>query len=68
MGASSGGPAGSLAGLRQCMADLGLKRGFAVTMGAERRDAGRGIEILPWREIASGDFEPRAKTARVPAG
>jgi hypothetical protein len=48
----------SLAGLRQCMADLGLKRGFAVTMGEERRDAGRGIEIVPWREIASGGFEP----------
>ena len=44
----------SLAGLRQCMADLSAKRGFVVTTGEERRGIGKGIEILPWHEIASG--------------
>ncbi len=44
----------SLAGLRQCMADLGLKRGWVVCNARERRDYGRGIEIVPWAEIAAG--------------
>jgi len=48
----------ALAGLRQCMADLGLRRGFAVYTGEERRAIGRGIELVPWREIARSGFEP----------
>lgn len=47
----------SLAGLRQCMADLGLKRGFVVTTGEERRSVGKAIEILPWHAIASGTVD-----------
>jgi predicted AAA+ superfamily ATPase len=45
----------SLAGLRQCMEDLGARRGVVVYTGEERRSAGRGIELLPWARLASGD-------------
>lgn len=44
----------SLAGLRQCMQDLGVKRGVVVYTGDEPRNAGRGIELLPWDKLASG--------------
>jgi predicted AAA+ superfamily ATPase len=46
-----------LAGLRQCMADLGLRRGFVVYGGDEARTLGNGIELLPWRAVASGEVE-----------
>lgn len=45
----------ALAGLRQCMADLGLQRGVVVSTGDERRSIGSKIEILPWAAIAEGD-------------
>ncbi len=41
-------------GLRQCMKDLGLSRGWLVTSGRERRFLAPDIEIVPWAEIASG--------------
>jgi predicted AAA+ superfamily ATPase len=44
----------SLAGLRQCMSDLSLKRGFVVSTGEERRSIGKAIEIIPWSEIVAG--------------
>lgn len=47
----------SLAGLRQCMADLSIRRGYVVTTGADRRSIGRGIEVLPWKAIASGQVD-----------
>lgn len=36
-----------LAGLRQCMQDLSLKRGWVVCNASERRAVGRGIEVIP---------------------
>jgi hypothetical protein len=36
------------------MSDLGLKRGFVVAAGTERRNLGRGKEMLPWETIAAG--------------
>ena len=42
------------AGLRQCMKDLGLRRGWLVSSGRERRLLSPDIEIIPWTEIASG--------------
>jgi uncharacterized protein len=48
-----------LAGLRGCMSDLGLERGFVVYTGRERRTIGRGIELLPWHDIVSGEFTMR---------
>jgi predicted AAA+ superfamily ATPase len=47
----------AVAGLRQCMKDLGLRRGWVVTTGRERRRLSAGIEIVPWAEIASGGIE-----------
>jgi uncharacterized protein len=47
----------AVAGLRQCMKDLGLRRGWAVTTGRERRHMSPGIEIIPWLDIASGQVE-----------
>jgi len=45
------------AGLRQCMKDLGLSRGWIVTTGTERRRLSAQIEIVPWAEIVSGQVE-----------
>lgn len=47
----------SIAGLRQCMADLQLARGYVVTTGDERRAIGRGIEVVPWRDVLQGKLE-----------
>ncbi len=44
----------ALAGLRQCMKDLGLRRGWVVTSGAERRRLSPAIEQVPWTDIAAG--------------
>jgi predicted AAA+ superfamily ATPase len=38
-------------GLRQCMADLGLKKGWVISGGAERTKLGHDIEIIPWAEV-----------------
>jgi hypothetical protein len=45
------------AGLRQCMNDLGLRRGWVVTTGAEARALAPGIELVPWQRIAAGEIE-----------
>ena len=48
----------AIAGLRQCMKDLGLRRGWIVTTARERRRRiSAGIEIIPWAEIAAGEVE-----------
>jgi hypothetical protein len=47
----------SLAGLRQCMKDLGLSRGWVVTTARERQRLSAGIEIVPWEDVASGQIE-----------
>ena len=47
----------ALAGLRQCMKDLGLRRGWVVTTAKERRRLSADIEIIPWTEVASGHIE-----------
>ena len=44
----------AVAGLRQCMKDLRLKRGWVVSTGHERRRIASGIEIVPWEQIAAG--------------
>lgn len=46
-----------IAGLRQCMSDLGLRRGFVVYGGDEPRRVGGGIELLPWRAVARGEID-----------
>lgn len=46
----------SLSGLRQCMADLKLRRGYVVYSGSERRSAGGGIDLVPWEDVCLGRF------------
>jgi predicted AAA+ superfamily ATPase len=47
----------SLAGLRQCMQDLSLTRGFVVTTSSERRGISKGIDVIPWRDLATGELD-----------
>ena len=47
----------AIAGLRQCMKDLGLSRGWVVTTAQERQRLSAGIEIIPWGDVASGRIE-----------
>lgn len=44
----------AVAGLRQCMKDLSLKRGWVVCTAREPRLLGRGIEVVPWDDVARG--------------
>ena len=46
-----------VAGLRQCMKDLKLKRGIIISRAPERRRLSPSIEIVPWAEVASGRFD-----------
>jgi predicted AAA+ superfamily ATPase len=46
-----------LAGLRQCMSDLGLRRGWVVTSGREARRLAPGVELVPWERLASGQVD-----------
>lgn len=47
----------AVAGLRQCMKDLSLKRGWVVCTATERRAIGHGIEIIPWHDVARGKVD-----------
>ena len=47
----------AVAGLRQCMKDLGLKRGWVVCSAREPRTIGRGIDVVPWENIARGKVD-----------
>ena len=46
------------AGLRHCMEDLGIKRGFIVARSRENRAIGRGMHVLSWEQVASGTVYP----------
>jgi predicted AAA+ superfamily ATPase len=46
----------SLQGLRQCLKDLGMRRGFVVCGGREKLDLGGGIRLIPWTEVLRPDF------------
>jgi hypothetical protein len=46
-----------IAGLRQCMADLQLTRGWVVCTAKERRAIGGGIEVVPWDDVRRGSAE-----------
>lgn len=45
------------AGLRQCMNDLGLKRGWVVNTSKERRMLAPGIEQVPWSAVVAGEVK-----------
>jgi hypothetical protein len=44
-------------GLRQCLKDLGLSRGWVITTARERQHLSAGIEIIPWNDVASDLIE-----------
>jgi uncharacterized protein len=44
----------AIAGLRQCLKDLGLNRGWVITTARERQRLSSGIEIIPYNDVASG--------------
>ncbi len=44
----------AVAGLRQSMKDLSLKRGWVVCSAVEGRTLGRGIAVVPWNDVARG--------------
>jgi len=43
----------AVAGLRQCMQDLSLKRGWVIARTREGRSIGRDIEIVPWDAVVA---------------
>ena len=47
----------SVAGLRNCMQDLGLRRGWVISTSRERRRLSPQVEIVPWSEVAAGRVE-----------
>jgi uncharacterized protein len=47
----------AVAGLRQCMKDLRLSRGWVITTARERQRLSAGIEVIPWADVASGQIE-----------
>jgi len=46
----------AVAGLRNCMKDLGLRRGWVISTARERRRLSPDIEIIPWAEVAPGQL------------
>jgi hypothetical protein len=47
----------SIAGLRHCMKDLELRRGWVVTTARERRRLSAEIEVVPWAELSAGRID-----------
>ncbi len=48
----------AVAGLRQCMKDLGLHRGWVVGTASERRHLAPEIELFPCPDIQTGLYHP----------
>lgn len=46
-----------VAGLRQCMADLGIGRGYVVANVSERREIGADIDVVPWQQVVQRQFD-----------
>ena len=55
-----------VAGLRQCMADLGLTKGYVIANTKERYAIGTNIEVVPWAEVVQRqvDFGLGARRGR----
>lgn len=47
----------AFAGIRNCMKDLDLDRGWIVCRTPERVDVGRGVELIPWDDVLAGRVE-----------
>jgi predicted AAA+ superfamily ATPase len=46
----------AVVGLRQCMSDLGARRGFVVYGGTERTSLGKDIELVPFAQLSTAPF------------
>jgi hypothetical protein len=46
-----------VAGLRQCMKDLGLRRGYVIANTAERHSIGTDVEVVPWADVVARTFD-----------
>lgn len=51
-----------LRGIRSCMSDLGLHRGWVVYGGSTRERINRELELIPWQSIARGEVRLPWKT------
>lgn len=40
-------------GLKQCMKDLGLRRGVVIANTSEARTIGRDVDVVPWRDVVA---------------
>jgi predicted AAA+ superfamily ATPase len=47
----------AIRGLRQSMVDIGATRGWIITGSGERGSVGRDVEIVPFREVVSGEVD-----------
>jgi hypothetical protein len=58
-----------VAGLRQCLQDLGLKQGYVVSSARERYAIGADVEVIPWTEVVHRrvDFGLGARGTDTPA-
>lgn len=46
----------AVAGLRRCMSNLGLRRGYVVANCSERHAIGDRIEVVPWSAVVKREF------------
>ena len=56
-----------VAGLRQCMRDLELRKGFVIANTAEPHTIGSEIEVVPWSHVVKRtvDFDLGARSGRA---
>jgi predicted AAA+ superfamily ATPase len=45
------------AGLRQCMKDLNLRRGWVITTSTDARTLSDGVDLVPWSKIIAGEVK-----------
>jgi len=45
------------AGLRQCMKDLNLRRGWVVSTSTDARTLADGVDLVPWSKIIAGEVD-----------
>lgn len=55
----------ALRGLRQCMADLGVKRGYVVVGEGLHTRIGSDVEIIPWQDVVLRRFDFGLGTRRA---
>ena len=56
-----------VAGLRQCMSDLGLREGFVICNAREPHSIGAQIQVVPWTDVVQRKFDFGLGTRTRPA-